>query len=118
MSNLGAYQKTVVWMKRCGGPHVAIPSFIATSYGVLRSIEAIITSAIKHLKKEKPSTLSEKFITVTSSGKDSSNLSFSVGDSYKILFSDDEVALIEKVGDKGNPYVVSPDFLRSISDYS
>ena len=30
MSNLGAHQKTVVWMKRCGGPHVAIPLFIAT----------------------------------------------------------------------------------------
>ena len=44
--------------------------------------------------------------------------SLNVGDAYRILESDGESVLIEKIGDTNNPYFVSADFLRSVSDFT
>jgi hypothetical protein len=54
---------------------------------------------------------------VTSTGTDSSGLVLSEGDSYQVLYSDEDMVLVEKIGDTNNPYMVSPEFLRSVSNY-
>ena len=125
MSNLGGYQDLVVDAKQAGGPDIykfnlklegGFWGAIITLAGVLGvfSIRALIRKA----RKKKESNQSECLIAVTSSGTDGSDLEFIEGDSYHILYADEETVLIEKNGDTNNPYIVSPDFLRTISDYS
>ena len=55
---------------------------------------------------------------VVVSGEDGKNLVLNVDDTYRILESDGESVLIEKIGDTNNPYFVSADFLRSVSDFT
>lgn len=59
-----------------------------------------------------------KIYNVTADGKGSKDLVLNSGDTYKILESDGESILIEKIGDSNNPYFVSADFLRTVSDYN
>ena len=54
-------------------------------------------------------------IITTAAKKSNEGLAFSVGDQYRILELDGDAALIEKIGDKNNPYFVSAKFLNSIS---
>lgn len=44
-------------------------------------------------------------------------LQFVVGEQLRVLEIAGDVVLIEKIGDTDNPYFVSADLLRSISDY-
>ena len=39
------------------------------------------------------------------------------GDSFNVLESDGDAVLIEKIGDSNNPYFVSSELLKEISDY-
>ena len=55
---------------------------------------------------------------VTTYGKGGKGLVLNSGDAFKILESDGESILIEKIGDSNNPYFVSADFLHIISDYT
>ncbi len=49
---------------------------------------------------------------------DSNGLVFKVGDNFRILNHDADAILIEKLGDDNNPYFVSADFLKQISEYN
>ena len=40
-----------------------------------------------------------------------------MGDKFKVLESDGDAVLIEKIGDLTNPYFVSAELLKDISDY-
>ena len=55
--------------------------------------------------------------TVKKDGKSKEGLIFKVGDQFKVLEVDGDAALIERIGDNNNPYFVSVDFLKTISDY-
>ena len=48
---------------------------------------------------------------------DCNGLVFKVGDNYKILNRDADSILIEKFGDDNNPYFVSAEFLKKISEF-
>jgi hypothetical protein len=48
---------------------------------------------------------------------DSDGLVFKVGDKYRILDRDGDSILIEKFGDDNNPYFVSAEFLKKISEF-
>ena len=107
MSNLGDYQTMTTCAKKVGGPKMLVS--IIFGCGVLGKMI---------FDKVRSKILSKVVIEVTSDGDYDADLSFSVGDSYRILFSDDEMVLIEKIGDSNNPYVVSPEFLKTISNYA
>ena len=117
MSNLGAYQTMTTTAKRLGGPYGLTATVLAIGYVGGKLIEVPIRVAIKHIRKKKNPRNSEKMIAVTSAGSDGSGLTFSQGDAYRVLYSDIDMALIEKIGDTNNPYMVSLDFLRSVSNY-
>lgn len=117
MSNLGAYQTMTTTAKKFGGPY-GIAAFIAfAGYGVGKLIEISFKAGARCFRAKKKPDESKRVIEVTSAGTGGSNLSFREGDFYRILHSDKEIVLIEKVGDTNNSYMVSPDFLRSVSNY-
>ena len=71
----------------------------------------------RYVEAKKKPDQPNRLIEVTSAGTDGSDLAFREGDSYRILYSDEDMVLIEKVGDTNNPYMVSPDFLRTVSNH-
>ena len=113
MSNLGSYQTMVVLAKRFGSPER-----LGLAVFGLGNLVAGTVFAIVHLCKRKvPAKQANPVITVTSTGTDSSNITFRKGDTYRILYSDADMALVEIVGNEENPHMVSRDFLRSVSNY-
>ena len=117
MSNLGAYQTMTTTAKRFGGPYGLAATVLIIGYVGGKLIEVPVRAVIRHIKAKKYSSQPETLITVTCTGSDGSNLTLSEGDVCRVLYSDTDMALIEKIGDSDNPHVVSTDFLRSVSDY-
>lgn len=118
MSNLGAYQTMTTTAKKFGGPYGLAALIAFACYGVGKLIEISVKAGARYLQAKKKPDQTKRLIEVTSAGTDGSDLVFHEGDSYRILYSDRDMVLIEKIGDANNPYVVSPDFLRSVSNYS
>ena len=123
MSNLGKYQTMTTVAKIFGGPVkfigavfgagalIGIPSGIVIKGFVEKGVDFVRK---KRLEKEAINGIT---YTVTSEGTDKQGLHFMVGDDFKVLEADGNAILIEKIGDENNPYVVSADFLSSISAF-
>lgn len=121
MSNLGWYQVLTTMAKKVGGPKRLVALLVGS--GALLGLGAGAgTNAIKKKvsseieNKRKAETLA-KVYTVKKEGRSNEGLHFSVGDTFKVLEVDGDAGLIERIGDKNNPYFVSRIFLSSISDY-
>lgn len=118
MSNLGDYQKMTTFAKKLGGPKKLGLILMFGGYAVFRSFEAGAKRGFKKAQKRYIKNSSEEMVfEVTSMGKDKSGLELNTGDKYRVLDSDGEAILIEKLGDSNNPYFVSADFLSTISDF-
>lgn len=119
MSNLGGYQVITTFCKKVGGPLAFVLVVAGSGYAILRSVEAggkIVYKKIKDIKAKNSSEIKE--FTVHTDGVDNQGLSFKTGDKIRVLEAVDDAILIEKVGDNNNPYFVSSDFLKTISDFS
>lgn len=117
MSNLGAYQIATTWAKKVGGMENLAFILLGAGYAAGKIIEIPVRAIVRRIRTKKESNQSRELIEVTSTGTDSSGLVLSEGDSYLVLYSDEDMVLVEKVGDTNNPYMVSPEFLRSVSNY-
>lgn len=119
MSNLGLYQTMTKAAKKVGGP---LGLMIITAFGgyiVIRFGEAGTKKVVKTVKKyiRNKKEINSEYIVVAKQGKSNEGLSFAVGDKYRVLEKDGEAVLIEKFNDNNNPYFVSAEFLKSISNY-
>lgn len=121
MSNLGGYQIMTTMAKKVGGPlrlvvmifgGGAIVGGGAVAGGV--AIKNIVAEKRNEKKRQEEAAIVH---TVTSEGQSNEGLIFKTGDQFKILDVDGDAALIEKLEDSNNPYFVSVEFLKSISDY-
>ena len=113
MSNLGSYQTMVTLSKKFGSPErlgLAI-------FGLGGFCGGVVCGTVNHFKRKAPANQANPMITVTSTGTDGSNTTFHEGDTCRILYSDEDMALVEIIGNDDNPHMVSRDFLRSISNY-
>ncbi len=119
MSNLGMYQRIVEWSKIVGGPIQLLGITAVGGFVILRLGEAGVKKTYKIARKKMLKITSDNSIIfkVVSEGEDECGVEFAVGDEYKVLESDGESILIEKIGDSNNPYCVSGNFLRSISNF-
>lgn len=122
MGNLGAYQWITTVSKKVGGPVNLLVGIALGGYTVIRLGEAGAKKAIKtvkshHKKSREITTDTTEVYVVKSLGKSNEGLEFAVGDKFRVLESDGNAILIEKLVDSNNPYFVDADFLRSISDY-
>ncbi|MDR3586901.1 MAG: hypothetical protein P4L59_16540 [Desulfosporosinus sp.] len=122
MSNLGWYQKITTASKAVGGPKRLFGLVFAGGAAVGVGGTILTKKAIKAVKNKinKKNTnhiKNGKIFIVTTEGMDSNGLVFKVGDNYRILNHDAEAILIEKLGDENNPYFVSAEFLKKISEF-
>lgn len=125
MSNLGWYQKIVTISKAAGGPEKLVGLLVGGGIVIGSALGTggtlLWQKVIKPLKTKKIKEITYlengKIFTVSVDGKDDNGLEFKIGDKYKILNRDADAILIEIIGNKNNPYFVSADFLRTISDF-
>ena len=72
----------------------------------------------KKKNKEKLKETSYSIVySVTVDGVRDDGLEFKIGDQFRVLETDKDAVLIEKIGDDNNPYFVSVEFLEMISNY-
>ena len=88
-------------------------------YVVIRTFEAGGKTVFKKVKKSlnsKDKVIIGSYV-VNVAGKSNEGVQFEVGDQFHVLEITGDIVLIEKIGDLNNPYFVSADLLRSISDF-
>jgi hypothetical protein len=122
MGNLGGYQTVTTVIKSLGGPGKAafvVLGGVFVAGGVAHAggqkVVNAVSAAIK--KRNVPCATKGQVFEVVSAGKDSSGLKFRAGDEYRVLECDKDAILIEVLGNAGNPYFVSGEFLATISDF-
>ena len=122
MSNLGAYQWITTTSKKLGGPVNLLLLTALAGAGVYKGSEMLVKECVKAIKAHKEHKIAigdkGKLYDVNKPGKSNEDLDFAVGDQFYVLAVDDDVVLIEKVGDVNNPYFVPADLLMKISDYT
>lgn len=122
MSNLGGYQWLTTTAKKVGGPINLMLITASTGAAIYKSSEIVIKNSIKAVKKKYDdkklkTEFNIKQYTVKTFGVSNEGLEFKVGEQFKVLESDGKAVLIEKIGDTNNPYFVSVELLKEISDY-
>lgn len=120
MSNLGLYQSMTTWAKKLGGPLQLFGAVALGGYIVIRTVEAGSKKVIQIVKRDRTSEEKEQaeIYVIHTEGESNEGLQFSVGDQFHILEIVKDIALIEKIGDTNNPYFVSIDLLRSLSNFN
>jgi len=122
MGNLGWYQKITTISKAVGGPKnligLLVGGGIAIGTGGTLLTQKIIKAVKTKIKSKKiPYLENGKVFIVSVDYKDENGLDLRIGDNFRILESDGDATLIEIIGNNNNPYFVSGDLLRKISDY-
>ena len=115
MGNLGLYQWMTKSSKRVGGPLQFMGLIACGGYMVIRLSE----EGIKYFFKKR----SKKDLYVSNKGEDydiqvtstnSDGITFYSGEVIRILESDADCILIERIGDAQSPYFISNEFLKKI----
>lgn len=119
MSNLGLYQKMTTAAKKVGGPIPFIGAIAVAGYVAFRTVEAGVKITAKAVRKHLPlkETIALDTYIVHTAGESNEGVKFSVGEQFRILEIDEDAVLIEKIGDKNNPYFVSAELLCSLSNF-
>lgn len=123
MSNLGGYQRLTTVAKKVGGPKNLVLIIAGTGAVVYKGGEIVVKKTVKEIKKrmsqEKLLEIADtKIYTVTAEGTSNEGLEFKIGDQFKVLETDKDAVLIEKIGDSDNPYFISAELLKNISNYN
>lgn len=122
MSNLGDYQKMTVLAKKVGGPKnlagIFVGAGVVVGVAVCKGRMIVAEKVNKNKNKEKLKETSDSIVySVTVDGVSDDGLEFKIGDQFRVLETDKDAVLIEKIGDDNNPYFVSVEFLEMISNY-
>lgn len=122
MSNLGLYQVMTTLAKKVGGPlnlaGLLVVGGAALGSGTVVGGQKVAKKVKQYRDKKKRTEESAIAYEVHADGKSNEGLVFKVGERFRVLENDGDAVLIEKIGDKQNPYFVSGKFLASISDYA
>ncbi|MCJ0537694.1 hypothetical protein [Enterococcus cecorum] len=123
MSNLGGYKWLTTTAKKVGGPENLVLLIAGTGAIVYKGSEVVVKKSIKKIKKR----MSNKFhsskikdlhiYTVNTDVVSMEGVEFKKGDQFRVLEVDKEVVMIEIIGNNNNPFFVTNNFLRKISDY-
>ncbi len=121
MGNLGSYQIMTTVAKKFGSPVKLAAGVAVGGYVVIRTAEGVIKTGIKKIKKHKETKENvlntSKLYMVHERGESNEGLIFNISDTFRVLEKDGDTVLIKKIGDANNPYFVSGELLRKISDY-
>lgn len=116
MSNLGDYQRITTLAKKLGGPRNLL--IIAVGSGAV--VGGLGVNLWNKIRSKGNSPINDvvgvnEIFEVTTAGQDISGLRFEVGDTFRIISSDEEAVLIEIIDNKNNPYFVYIETLKEIS---
>ena len=109
--------------KKVGGPRNLVLLIAGSGALVYKCGEIVVykmaTEVIKmkYAKKRSGNELGGEVYIVKSFGISDEGLQFKVNEKFRVLEVDGDAVLIEKIGDMNNPYFISGDFLKEISDY-
>lgn len=120
MSNLGLYQLMTTMAKKVGGPIGLAGSIFAVGLGAGTGVGFVVgrkTSGRNFSKQSEPDTTKLSIFIVTAEGS-SGDLTLHIGDRFRALERDGDAVLIEVLGNANNPYFVSADLLKAISDFA
>ena len=122
MSNLGKYQWMTTVAKKVGGPINLLLLAGTTGAVVYKGGEIAVKQCVRKIKAHNTVNptmeTNARLYNVTSAGRSNEGLEFIKGDQFRVLESDGASVLVEKIGDTNNPYFVSADVLRNISNYN
>ena len=123
MSNLGGYQWLTTVAKKVGGPKNLVLIIAGAGAVIYKSGEIAVKRTVKVIKKKRskdkiPEIVDTKTYIVTADGISNEGLAFEIGDQFKVLETDKDAVLIEKIGDSDNPYFISAELLKNISNYN
>lgn len=121
MSNLGLYQGMVVLAKKVGGP-LALGAIVAFGGWALgRGGEAGgkgIARAVRNARQSKSEVVEvAPIFTVSAEAECGGGLFLHPGEKFRVLERDGDSVLIDLIGDKNSPYMVSGAKLASVSDF-
>lgn len=128
VGNLGAYQVMTTLAKRVGGP-VALGGLVALAGGTGGGIVAYkgrnqIERVVQCIKEKLGFTpgvsgsLEEDLAyTCNADSELGKELMLKQNDKFNVLYSDDEMVLINVIGDDNSPYIVDREKLESVSDF-
>lgn len=118
MGNLGDYQTMTTLAKKMGGPKVFAASLVLSgvAIGSARTKVVAASKAVLARRGESCPTKGMHF-KIVADAVDGSGAKFRAGGEYRVLECDGDAILIEIVGDQDNPYVVSSEFLATVSSY-
>lgn len=121
LSNLGAYQWMTTVAKKVGGPVNLLLLTGTAGAMIYKGGEIVVKKCVRTINAHKAAKpvleVKEHLYTVASGGRSNEGLEFAEGDRFRVLEADGDSILIEKIGDKDNPYFVSAELLRRISNY-
>lgn len=122
MSNLGAYQWITSTSKKVGGPVNLLLLTGAAGASLYKISEIGVKKCIKAFKAHRATQTKcleddENTYSVISLNTSNEGVEFPVGTKFKVLEIDGNSVLIEKIGEKDNPYFVSAEFLSTISNF-
>lgn len=122
MSNLGAYQWLTTVAKKVGGPKnlvgIIAGTGAVTGVAIYKGGEIAVKKIKKKMNKKEQQEISDTIIySVKEDGVSNEGLDFKIGDQFRVLETDKDAVLIEKIGDNNNPYFVSEELLKKISNY-
>lgn len=118
MSNLGTYQWITTTSKKMGGPVPFLCLTAVGGYALIRVIEAGGKKVIKLIKASSQNRISAApCFVVQTDATSNEGVMFKSGDKLRVLESDGESILIDRINDTQSPYFVSADFLSSITEY-
>lgn len=109
--------------KKVGGPKNLVLIIAGAGAVIYKSGEIAVKRTVKVIKKKRskdkiPEIVDTKTYIVTADGISNEGLAFKIGDQFKVLETDKDAVLIEKIGDSDNPYFISAELLKNISNYN
>ncbi len=115
MNNWYLYQWTTTAMKKVGGP-LNFYLLLCGGCASLGYAAHALPPKVKSYIRQKYNKSSKPILKSASHVINEDGLEFKIGDEFRILETIENGALIEKIGDPDNPYVVTDMFLQKITN--
>ena len=125
--NLGFYQVAVVAINKVGGPKKfigLISGVVVLIYGVGAATGPKLIKFFQRVVKVFKGKTDEQILDqaeecqVIQEGTTEKGVYFHVGEQIKVIYKEKDMALIYRMNDKDSPYLVSTNFLTSITNLS
>lgn len=122
MSNLGLYQWFTENAKKVGGPlnlkgFIAVGGYIVIRIGEAGTKKVIKLAKVHNKNKSEENLRTSEVYNVVANTIIGDRVAVKIGDKIRVCSIDNDIAMIEILGNKNNPYFVDFNLLMSITDY-